>query len=192
MRQEGATRRRPDAYGWPALPIAFGTFSSCSSDHDLAISVKNGPADRVFTRTLGANSCARLTLIALSAAFAPEYGQEVRIARLRIRASSRALLEIRDQLKSQTKPPPILASYRRERRSNKPTLRQNKTSPRRHTIQIVAQAKQSKTSFDSETMYIFDIFVNPIQQSPRPFPIAPIYFGAMRMAPSRRMLCPLK
>jgi hypothetical protein len=41
-------------------------------------------------------------------------------------------------------------------------------------------------------MYIFDIFVNPIRQSPRPFPIAPIYFGAMRMAPSRRMLCPLK
>src|ERR1700722_16778836 len=38
------------------------------------MSVRNGPADSVFTRTLGANSRAKTVVSAFSAALAPAYG----------------------------------------------------------------------------------------------------------------------
>ena len=58
--------------GRPGRPSALVAFSRASGVQALAMSVRNGPGEIVLTRTLGAYSRAKETVIAFSAAFAPE------------------------------------------------------------------------------------------------------------------------
>ena len=57
--------------GVPGRPAAFFQVRLLSSGQCFAMSVRNGPADSVLTRTLGAYSRANTVVSALSAAFAP-------------------------------------------------------------------------------------------------------------------------
>ena len=52
----------------PGRRSALDDVTRCSCVQDLAISVRNGPAESVFTRTFGPYSCAKDKVIAFSAA----------------------------------------------------------------------------------------------------------------------------
>jgi hypothetical protein len=56
--------------GRPGRPRALFDFSRASAGHAFEMSVRNGPGEMVFTRTLGPYSAASDRVMALRAAFA--------------------------------------------------------------------------------------------------------------------------